>query len=425
MKIFCSGIGGIGLSAYAALQNEAGHTVFGSDRTESDITRGLAGRGIFITTQQDGSAIPGDTNLFVYSEAIPADAPERRHAKQLQLKQQSYFQALGELSRDFTVIAVCGTHGKSSTTGMAAKVLIDAGVDPTVVVGTHVPDLGNRNWRRGQGDIFLLEACEYRRSFHFLSPRIVLMTNVDGDHFDAFTGVEEYQQAFVDFLRLLPDDGTVITHGSDADCRRVAHAGGRRVIDADTFPLPQLSLSGAHMRRNAQLVLALADELGMERESALRALHGYRGSARRLEYKGKWKGIPIYDDYAHHPVEIRATLAALKEAEPGKRIVCVFQPHMHDRTLRLYDDFIRAFDDAGVVVVPNVYDARPDVETERVDVGEFVHDIADQSHVEALDGSSLRQTASLLKQSVLQDGDVLLVMGAGDVTELASDMVQR
>lgn len=406
------------------MQNASGNTVLGSDNTCSDITRELTENGIIVTTKQDGSAISEDADLFVYSEAIPEDAPERQRATELNIKQQSYFQALGDLSRDHTVIAVCGTHGKSSTTGMAAKMLIDAGADPTVVVGTRVPDMQNRNWRKGQGDLFLLEACEYRRSFHFLSPNIVLMTNVDGDHFDAFSNLEEYQQAFKDFLNLLPEDGVVITHSSDNDCRRVAKAGGRRVINADAFPLPKLSVPGMHMQKNAQLVLALADELGMESKNALSSLLGYRGSARRFEYKGDWKGISVYDDYAHHPVEIRATLAAVKEVEPAKRIVCVFQPHMHDRTIRMYDDFVSAFSDADIVIVPNIYDARPDMETDRIDVEKFARDVAEQSRVEAMNGSSLQQTESLLKETILQDGDVLLVMGAGDITMLAQSMVE-
>ncbi|MDD5469613.1 MAG: Mur ligase domain-containing protein, partial [Candidatus Peribacteraceae bacterium] len=207
MKIYCSGIGGIGLSAYAFLQQKNGHTLLGSDRVESTMTAALSGEGIAVSCEQDGSHIPEDCDLFVYSEAIPQDAPERRKAAELGIRQCSYFQALGELSRDSRVIAVCGTHGKSSTTAMAAKVLMDAGQDPTVVVGTTSPDLGGQNWRKGGSDLFLLEACEYRRSFHHLSPDIILMTNADGDHFDAFASVEEYQQAFVDFLRLLPEGG--------------------------------------------------------------------------------------------------------------------------------------------------------------------------------------------------------------------------
>ncbi|KKW38706.1 MAG: UDP-N-acetylmuramate-L-alanine ligase, partial [Candidatus Peribacteria bacterium GW2011_GWC2_54_8] len=277
MKIYCSGIGGIGLSAYAALQNASGHTVMGSDRAGSALIEDLRSQGMTVFLEQDGSHLPKDLDLFVYSEAIPKDAPERKRASDLGVRQLSYFGALGELSKDFRVIAVCGTHGKSSTVAMAARVLMHAGLDPSVVVGTKLLELQGRNWHRGESDLFLLEACEYRRSFHFLSPDIVLMTNVDGDHFDAFSSVQEYQQAFREFLELLPAGGTVITHLGDADCAHTAEGLQRPVFDVDDLPLPTLQTPGRHMQENAQLVLGLADILHIGRGEALAALAGYRG----------------------------------------------------------------------------------------------------------------------------------------------------
>ncbi len=426
MRIFCSGIGGIGLSAYASLQHAAGNQVSGSDRGESAVVAALREQGIPVTLTQDGSGIPASTDLFVYSEAIPSDAPERRKAAALGIPQVSYFRALGDLSRPYRLIAVCGTHGKSSTTAMAAKILVDAGLDPTVVVGTRVPDLGGKNWRRGESGLFLVEACEYRRSFHALSPAVALMTTVDGDHFDAYADLTEYQQAFADFLQLLPPDGAVITHaGSDADCRRIAHQSARTVIDADVLPLPELSIPGLHMRQNAQLVLALARFLGVDDARVLTSLRAYRGSWRRLEHKGAWRGVPVYDDYGHHPKEIRATLAALRELFPQGRIVCVFQPHTHERTLSFYNEFLSAFGDADTVIVPNIYEARKDIERERVDVRQFVADL--RAHgVEAVFGESLPAAAGLLQSPGFlsaERGDVLLCLGAGDITNLAGQMI--
>jgi UDP-N-acetylmuramate--alanine ligase len=183
---YCSGIGGIGLSAYAAHQLQRGNQVWGSDRSDSVIVQDLRALGADISLNQDGSHVPSDCDLFVYSEAVPADSPERIRARDFGIPMQSYFHALGELTQDSFLIAVCGTHGKSSTTAMVSKLLIDAGKDPSVVVGTRMKELEGRNWRKGGSDIFVVEACEYRKSFHYLSPDIVLMTNVDGDHFDAF-----------------------------------------------------------------------------------------------------------------------------------------------------------------------------------------------------------------------------------------------
>lgn len=422
MKIYCSGIGGIGLSAYAALQANRGHSVSGSDRKDSALLQDLRSQGIEVFLSQDGSHVPRDADLFVFTEAVPADAPERKKAAEYGLTSWSYFHALGELSKDAFVIAVCGTHGKSSTTAMAARLLTECGKDPSVIVGTKVRELNGRNWRHGNSDLFLLEACEYRRSFHYLHPDLILMTNVDGDHFDAYKDLEEYQAAFVEFLKRMPADGKVITHGTDSECAKVAASSGKTMIDADAFPLISLRTPGAHMRQNAQLALALADLLGIQSADAEKALAGFAGTWRRMEVKGEWNGVTVVDDYAHHPKEIRATLAAMREQFPSQRIVVVFQPHTHDRTLKLYDEFLGAFKDANLVIVPNVYNARSDIETATVDVQKLIADIAKNSGVECVDAQSLAGAEAMIRGGTARSGDVLICMGAGDVTELATTL---
>ncbi len=424
MVIYCAGIGGMGLSAYAAYRRAQGHTVLGSDRTASSMTEDLQKQGIDVFFEQDGSHVPAKADLFISSEALPDGSPERERARALRLPQQTYFQALGELSREHRVLAVCGTHGKSSTVAMAARVLLAADLDPSVIVGTKVRELDGRNWRKGESDLFLLEACEYRRSFHFLSPSVLLLTNVDGDHFDYFHSQEDYEQAFVDFLKKLPPDGIVVTHGSDPQCASVAERSGREIFDVDTLPLPTLQTPGEHMRRNAQLVLGLGDVLGIDRTQVLASLAGYAGCWRRMEVRGVMGGdICVIDDYGHHPSEIRATLSALREAYPGRRLVVVFQPHTHDRTLKLYDSFVTAFSAADTVIIPGIYDARGHLETKKVDVPAFVVDIAKGSHTQVLAASSLQEAEELLRTRVLRPHDVLVTMGAGTITELAGRMV--
>ena len=414
MKIYCSGIGGIGRSAYAALQNVSGHTVLGSDKNSSALTADLQSQGIEVFENQDGSHVPSDADLFVYSEAIPESAPERVKAEELGVTQLSYFAALGELSKDHTVVAVCGTHGKSTTTSMAAQVLIDAGKDPTVIVGTKVPQLDGRNWRKGDSEIFLLEACEYRGSFLNLHPDIILMTNVDGDHFDAFDSLEDYQNAYGEFIDRLPEDGVVITHMNDSDCKRVA---GSNTIDADQLSLPELSVPGLHMQQNAQLVSALADHLAIDAADSLKK---FTGTWRRFEIKGDTdQGVTVIDDYAHHPVEIAATIAAARQKYPGRRLVCLYQPHTHERTIRFYNDFLIAFDAADLVVTTDVYDARPDIEDETIDIKQLTQDI----HAESIYGGSLSEAKEKLCCSLLQQNDVLVVMGAGDVTQVAAELI--
>ncbi|MBI2635930.1 hypothetical protein HYW84_01245 [Candidatus Peregrinibacteria bacterium] len=456
MKIYCSGIGGIGLSAYASLQRAAGNDVSGSDRNDSALLENLRSQGIAVSFNQSGDDIPEDCDLFVYSEAIPRDAPERMRASGLGIRQQSYPQALGDLSRGYSpVIAVCGTHGKSSTTGMAARLLLHSGRDPTVVVGTKLrelcppsPELRDtigRNWRKGRsGGTFLLEACEYRNSFFAYDPTIILLTNCDGDHFDFFRSVEDYRAAFAAFVAKLPDGGALITHLSDPDCAAVADAAGEKVIDADMFPLITLKTPGKHMQKNAQLALALADALDIPPMQAQAAVSGYAGSWRRMELKGILilppgpvshgsteqaaqndnGDIPVIDDYGHHPREIRATLEAMAGEYPGRRIICVFQPHTHDRTLKLYADFTSAFRGAGAVVIPNIYEARKDIENARVDLPRFVRDIAENSGTKCLDGKSLAETENMLREEILRPGDVLVCMGAGDITNFAERIVR-
>lgn len=425
MKIYCSGIGGIGLSAYASLRRAAGDEVMGSDRSDSALLADLRSQGITVILDQSGAGIPSGVDLFVYSEAIPPDAPERKKAAEIGIRSQSYPEALGDLSRNHSpVIAVCGTHGKSSTTGMAARLLMHSGREPTVVVGTKLKELQGRNWRTGRlGGTFLLEACEYRNSFHQYSPSVILMTNCDGDHFDFYKSMEDYHASFVAFIHRLPADGVLITHLSDPDCKAIADRVGRTVVDADTQPLIPLQTPGKHMQQNAQLVLALAEHLKIPAAQAQVAVAGYSGSWRRLELKGSFRDIPVIDDYAHHPREIRASLEAVISRYPGHRIICAFQPHTHDRTLKLYDDFTTAFRGIDTVIIPNVYEARKDIETERVDLPRFLRDVEKGSGLTCVDGKSLQETGRLLREEILKPGDVLVCMGAGDITKLAAEMV--
>ncbi len=423
MHIYCSGIGGIGLSAYAALQREAGHRISGSDRAMTPLLEDLQSQGMTIHLTQDGSALTSDIDLFVYSEAIPLSAPERIRAAELGIAQMSYPEALGKISEGFTVIAVCGTHGKSSTTGMVARLLIETGRDPTVVVGTKMPELGGRNWRRGESTLFVLEACEYRKSFHFYKPKIILMTNCDGDHFDYYKSVELYQEAFRDFLKLLPSSGLVITHVSDPDCQTVTSGIDRTVIDADEYPLIDLQTPGLHMKQNAQLVLALANELGIVQEEAIAAVAPFAGTWRRMETKGTYKEtVTVIDDYAHHPREIRATVSAIRGKYPNRRLVAVYQPHTHNRTLAMMNDFAESFSGVDQLIVADVYDARSDTESEAVDVDALVKLIGEKSGVPCVRGGSVDE-AEILVHETLQPNDVLLCMGAGDITGLATRMV--
>lgn len=423
MKLYLSGIGGIGLSAYASHMRLLGHEVFGSDKNDSGLLNDLRSQGIHVSLDQSGVVMPENIDLFVYSEAIPENSPEREEALRRGIRQISYFQALGELTAKTDLIAVCGTHGKSSTTAMAIEMLIRGGADPSAVVGTKVPQLGNRNWRKGRGKTWIVEACEYRRSFRFLQPQIILLTNADGDHFDAFANLEDYRKAFVEFIERLPKDGIVIAHGSDPQSMDIVRAAKKTFIDADGFSLPTLSVPGLHMQKNAQLVLALAKAKDIKETTSIEALKHYKGSWRRMEVKGEKNGVTIIDDYAHHPTEIRATIAAMKSAYPTRRIVAIFQPHTHDRTLKLWNGFAEAFEDADCIVLSSVYDARPDKDSEKADEKKLSEAIADRSGKPCTYAGSPEDTSRFLLENTLKSGDIALVMGAGDSTRIAEQLL--
>src|SRR3989338_135031 len=424
MNIYCSGIGGIGLSAYASLQQALGHRVSGSDSGSTRLLGDFMGQGITVATVQDGSALPPDTDLFVYSEAVPSHHPERERANALGIPSFSYFQALGDLSRPSFVIAVCGTHGKSSTAAMAARVLLSTGKDPTVVVGTMVPELDGKNWRKGGGEIFLLEACEYRKSFHFLSPDLILLTTTDGDHFDYYIDVSASEEEFREFFRLLPAEGSLVVHGDDPAALRVAGSSGRRVIDADVCPLPVLSVPGRHMQENARLVLGMAQVLWIPMDAARSSLACFQGTWRRMEVKGiRDDDVLVIDDYAHHPREILVTIEALRERYPERRMVCVFQPHTHDRTRKFYRDFPQVFRGVPVVIIPYIYAVRTENDTEEVDLSAFIEDVREGSGGEVFGDFTLEETATFLNEEILHSGDILLCMGAGDITVLAEWMM--
>lgn len=438
MRIFCSGIGGIGLSAYAAYQHACGHEVLGSDQKESDLLGDLRSQGITVFASQKEENVPEDADLFVYTLALPKDHPERKKADEKGIRQLTYFQALGELTKDHSVIAVAGTHGKSSTTAMAAKVLIDAKLDPSVILGTKTQDLENRNWRKGSchakrsssvrsgrdgrsRSIFLVEACEYHRSFLHLSPKILLVTNVTGDHFDAYKDMDDYRSAFRALIAKLPKDGLFITHGNDPACRELMEHAHCKTMDADEFPLPKLQIPGKHMQQNAQLVLALAKHLKIA--DASESLSNYRGCWRRTEVKGTSKeGALIIDDYGHHPNEIKATLEGLKEEYPDRRLICVFQPHTHDRVLKLYDQFVAALAAADLVIIPNIFAARSDRDQKQADPKKFAEDIAKGSSTEVIYSETFEHTEELLNKT-LKKNDIIVTMGAGDVWKIADGLI--
>ncbi len=334
------GIGGIGMSALAQLYAHKGARVTGSDRSAQPTTQMLEEKGIAVAIGSHADMVPEDTDLLVYSAAVPSENAERMRARELGMLELNYPEALGQATVGKRLIAVVGTHGKTTTTAMIGKMLEDAGKDPTVVVGSIVPQW-QTNFRPGGSDLFVVEACEYRKHFLAFHPEVLVVTNIEWDHTDFYKTEAEFIAAFDEVK---------------------AQAG--RVIDASVYQatsVPELHLPGSFNQDNARAakagVMALCPDID---EAVLdESLRNFKGTWRRFEYKGKTvSGADLYDDYAHHPTSIVKTIQAAREKFLGKQIVVFFHPHLYSRTRDLFDGFVAALTTADQVYVLPVFAAR-------------------------------------------------------------------
>lgn len=393
-KIYFVGIGGIGMSGLARLLKAHGKGVEGSDSHASATLTELEQEGI--PTRIGHGDLPSGVELVVFSEAVPLDLPELEQAADLGIKMMTYFEALGEFSRDYRCIAIAGTHGKTTTTAMLALIMEVAGMDPTVVVGSKLSEFESKNVRVGESEWLLVEACEYRRNFLSLKPQLLGVLNMEVDHVDYFDDYKDYLAAYQE----LADQSEEVLWPDD-----VSEYEG------------ELGIPGVHNLKNAGMAAHLARRLGINQNVISMVLASFKGTWRRFEYRGTCNGAVVYDDYAHHPTAIAATLQAAREKHPDARIVAVFQPHQYSRTAHFLDEFAEAFDDADEVIIPNIYEARDsDEHKSSVSVEDLVEAI--QPHVQLTHGGDgLNATAHYLRESA-QSGELILVMGAGDITHM-------
>lgn len=410
-KAYFIGIGGVGVSALARKYLLEGWQVSGSDRSASHVTEELEKLGVKINYQQVAENIVPDLELVIYTIAVTDTHPELARARELSLKLQSYPEALGELTKSHFTVAVSGTHGKTTTTAMIAKICVDAGLDPTVVVGSFLLDQQS-NFVAGKSKLLIVEACEYRRSFLNLQPQIIVITNIDNDHLDYYKDLAEIKSAFNEFAAKLPADGKLITEKE------------YRKITTDF----KLKIPGAHNVRNAQAALAVAEALGVAYLSAVRSLESFTGTWRRFEYKGSLpNGAKVYDDYAHHPSEIRATLAGAREVAQGK-LWAVFQPHLHSRTKLLWADFVNSFADADQVILAPIYAARSaaagarEQEDEKVSSEQLARAVGERTGKPARYLATFADIAKVVKTEA-GPNDLVLIMGAGDISELSTHLL--
>lgn len=404
--VHCIGIGGIGLSALARYCHAQGARVTGSDGSPSKIVNDLMKESIVIHIGHDAQNVEEGTDLLIYSIAVKDSNPELRIARERGVTCMTYPEALGLLTQEYTTIAVCGTHGKTTTTAMLASMFKVLGKSPTVIVGSLLSD-GGTNFIQGDSDYLIVEACEYKRSFLNYNPTHIVVTNIDADHLDYYKDLDDIKRAFQEFTDKLPGNGTLITH-ADVELTTQAKKVNADYVDAHTI---ELTVLGEHNKRNAQLALALSDAFGFDQTEARKGLLAFNGTWRRLEYKGLWHDIAMYDDYGHHPTEIKATLQALREKYPHEKykVIAVFEPHLYSRTKEHLEDFSLSFADADIICMLPIYGAR------EVDNGTISsHDL-----VEKTQGAIYMETFDEIKKYVLSKPHyhtVLITIGAGSVS---------
>ena len=453
-RIHFIGIGGVGMSGIAEVLLNQGYQVSGSDIKASPSTNRLAALGSKIHIGHDQAHIK-DAEVVVVSSAIDRENPEVAKALEQRIPVIPRAQMLAELMRFKQGIAVSGTHGKTTTTSLAAAVLAESGFDPTYIIGGKLNQADN-NARLGDSEYMIAEADESDASFLVLKPMIAIVTNIDADHMSTYDGdFEKLKQAFVQFLQNLPFYGLVIANSDDLVINEILPTVGRTVI---TFGLDSqadyrardvvmegletrfrverprkddleisLSLPGKFNVSNALAIVALSDQLGVDEDALKKALSEFQGVGRRFELAGsilrEGERIPVIDDYGHHPRELEVTFDAVRQAYPGKRLISVFQPHRYSRTRDSFDDFVSVLMTADELVLMPVFPAgeQPIVGAESKDLAQMIRRFGRCQPVVEKDFAQIIERV----ESLLQPNDVILIQGAGSIGQLPNELLKK
>lgn len=420
--IHCIGVGGIGVSALAQMFARRGVAVTGSDVTLSPVTVQLKKYGVKIHIGHAAKNVPRECDAVIYTKAIAPDNPEFLEARRRNISLFSYSQALGEVSRQAETIAVAGSHGKTTTTGMIGWTLLRAKKDPTIVIGSFLSGVKS-NFVGGAGPHFVVEACEYQKSFLDIHPTIAVVTNIDNDHLDYYKTKANLFRGFVSFVGQIPQHGFLVCDLRDPVLKKLASYAHCHVVDCakEKIRYP-LSVIGEHNVRNAQAAAAALRMAGLSSAAIRDGLSSFAGTWRRQEYKGTKNGVLVYDDYAHHPTEIKATLDAFNDAFPGRRIVVVFQPHLYSRTKLLFEDFVKSFDRASAAVTLPIYAARE--KKDRSISSSMLIAALKKRGVTAIYAASFASAVRFLRTHA-RSGDVVITMGAGDVYKIGESLLGK
>ena len=442
------GIGGIGMSGIAEVLLNLGYHISGSDLKETEVTRRLASLGCEIAYGHRKENVK-ETDVVVVSSAIHKGNPEVEVAEQRLIPVIPRAEMLAELMRMKVGIAVAGTHGKTTTTSLIATVLAAGGLDPTVVIGGRLNSLGS-NARLGQGEFLVAEADESDGSFLKLMPTIAVVTNIDEDHLDHYSGIEEIKEAFLNFLEKIPFFGLAVlcldhaqiqslipklkkrftTYGlttqADFQAKEIVFEGLTTTFDIlhhrQEIGRLSIRMPGLHNVYNALATVATAFELDIPFQVVQEALRDFGGIQRRFQIKSEKRGIAVVDDYGHHPAEIMATLRAARTGWQ-RRIVVVFQPHRYSRTKALFKEFLSAFNDADVLILTEIYAAGED-RIEGVEARALYEGIREHGHKDVTFLENKRKIVDHLLKT-LQPGDMVITLGAGDIWQVSDELVKR
>lgn len=452
ISVHLVGVGGTGMRGLAMVLRGMGMDVSGSDRDgiPPSLRKSLAAAGIRVSTGSAAENVPPGAGLLVATAAVRAEEnAECREAARRGLPVLKYAEAVAQVARAKKLVAVAGSHGKTTTSSMVAWLLKAAGVSDSFLVGGQVRGIGESGWW-GEGGHFVLEACEYDRSFLNYDPAVAVVTNVDADHMDYYKTMDALREAFAAFVGRTSPEGRVILCADDAPSLYLAEGAPAAVWTAGFSPSadwriaahalsPQgaafrlegpggggdfrLPLCGIHNLRNAAQAVAAAAACGAPLDALIEALASFQGAERRMHLLGTVRGAPVLDDYGHHPVELAATFASVRQRYPGRRLRVAFQPHQYARTEYLFDDFVRVLASGpdDLLLAP-VYGARHDGSAPRADSGtlrEAVARAGGSCRLVSLDGMAdeLGRTA--------ESDDVILVIGAGDIGRVGHDLVGR
>jgi len=450
-KIHFIGIGGIGASALAQYYLSQGAKVSGTDLLSSEITEMLKKKGAKVVinpknqraNSQQVQNLIRKADLIIYSRAVPENHPELKLARRFRKKCLTYSEALGELTKQYFTIAVCGTHGKSTTCAMIALILIKAGLNPTVILGTKLKEFGDSNFRMGgkpklptthyplpTDKVLIIEADEHFASFLNYLPNVIVITNIEPDHLDFYKNFKNYLKSFEKFVSHLPKGGILIVNGDDKNIKKIRISNFRfqllkfSIRQKEAKKLKKiLKVPGKHNLYNALASYTCAQALGVPNKIILEALSEYKGAWRRLEEKEiklNNRKVLLISDYGHHPTEIQATIEAIKEKYPKKKIWLVFQPHQYQRTFYLWNDFVKTFRELKIekIVLLPIYEVagrEKKLLKKKISSDILAQKINDKSH-KAVFVKNFQEAKDYIVKHFT--GEILVVMGAGDVYNL-------